>query len=180
MKFIENNPNERFVVFGFTSVIWELFITKLLNKNIKINNNNGILIHGGGWKKLKDKKITRIEYNELVQKTMGIKNIHNYYGMIEQTGSIFLECEKGFFHPSIFSEVIIRNKNLDSCEVGEQGLIQVLSLLPLSYPGHNLLTEDLGTIHGLDGCTCGRRGKYFLVEGRVEGTELRGCSDVGP
>ena len=43
---------------------------------------------------------------------MGIKNIHNYYGMIEQTGSIFLECEKGFFHPSIFSEVIIRNKNL--------------------------------------------------------------------
>ena len=53
------------------------------------------------------------------------------------------------------------------------------SLLPISYPGHNLLTEDLGTIHGLDGCTCGRRGKYFSVEGRVEGTQLRGCSDVG-
>ena len=110
---------------------------------------------------------------------MGIKNIHNYYGMIEQTGSIFLECEEGFFHPSIFSEVIIRNKNLDSCEVGEQGIIQVLSLLPISYPGHNLLTEDIGTIHGLDGCTCGRKGKYFSVEGRVEGTQLRGCSDVG-
>ena len=88
---------------------------------------------------------------------MGIKNIHNYYGMIEQTGSIFLECEEGFFHPSIFSEVIIRNKNLDSCEVGEQGIIQVLSLLPISYPGHNLLTEDIGTIHGLDGCTCVRK-----------------------
>ena len=98
--------------------------------------------------------------------------------MIEQTGSIFLSVKRIF--PSLyFSEVIIRNKNLDSCEVGEQGLIQVLSLLPLSYPGHNLLTEDLGTIHGLDGCACGRRGKYFLVEGRVEGTELRGCSDVG-
>ena len=179
LKFIENNPNERFVVFGFTSVIWDFFINKLLNKNIKISNNKGILIHGGGWKKLKDKEITRSAYNELVQKTMGIKNIHNYYGMIEQTGSIFLECEEGFFHPSIFSEVIIRNKNLDSCEVGEQGIIQVLSLLPISYPGHNLLTEDLGTIHGIDGCTCGRRGKYFSVEGRVEGTQLRGCSDVG-
>ena len=106
---------------------------KLLNKNIKVRKNSGILIHGGGWKKLKDKEITRVEYNDLIKKTINIQKIHNYYGMIEQTGSIFLECEEGFFHPSIFSEVLIRNENLESCKVGERGLIQVSSLLPLSY-----------------------------------------------
>ena len=179
LDFIENNPQEVYVIFGFTSIVWELFLNKLLNKNVKVRKNSGILIHGGGWKKLKDKEITRAEYNDLIKKTMNIQNVHNYYGMIEQTGSIFLECEEGFFHPSIFSEVIVRNENLESCKVGERGLIQVSSLLPLSYPGHNLLTEDLGSIHGLDGCACGRRGKYFLVEGRVKGTQLRGCSDVG-
>ena len=49
--------------------------------------------------KLKDKKITRTEYNDLIKKTINIQNVHNYYGMIEQTGSIFLECEEGFFTP---------------------------------------------------------------------------------
>ena len=44
--------------------------------------------YGGGWKKLKDKEVTRIKYNDLI-KTVNIHKIHNYYGMIEQTGSIF-------------------------------------------------------------------------------------------
>ena len=40
-------------------------------------------------------------------------------------------------------------------------MIQMLSLLPLSYPGHNILTEDLGIIHGEDNCKCGRSGVLF-------------------
>jgi len=57
-------------------------------------------------------------------------------------------------------------------------LVQVLSLLPYSYPGHSLLTEDLGVLVGEDGCACGRPGRYFLVHGRQESAEVRGCSDV--
>ena len=53
-----------------------------------------------------------------------------------------------------------------------------MSLLPVSYPGHNILTEDIGILHGVDNCKCGRKGKYFSVLGRVEGTEMRGCSDA--
>jgi hypothetical protein len=50
--------------------------------------------------------------------------------------------------------------------------------LPLSYPGHNILTEDIGIIKGIDNCKCGKKGKYFKVLGRVPDAELRGCSDV--
>ena len=98
--------------------------------------------------------------------------------MMEQTGSVFLECEKGYFHCSIFSDVFIRNSQLKLSKIGETGLIQTLSLLPLSYPGHNILTEDIGIIHGVDDCKCGKKGKYFSVLGRVPSAELRGCSDV--
>ena len=56
--------------------------------------------------------------------------------------------------------------------------MQALSLVQLSYPGHNILTEDLGRIEGIDNCKCGRKGKYFSVLGRVPGTEKRGCSDA--
>ena len=58
------------------------------------------------------------------------------------------------------------------------GFIQILSLLPKSYPGHNLITEDLGRIKGEDDCKCGRKGKYFEVFGRVKFAEIRGCSNV--
>ena len=109
---------------------------------------------------------------------LGIKNIHNYYGMVEQTGSVFLECELGYFHTSIFSDVYIRDHNLNLAKNRNQGLVQVMSLLPLSYPGHNILTEDLGVVMGVDNCKCGRKGKFFSVIGRVPGTEKRGCSDV--
>ena len=117
-------------------------------------------------------------FNKKVLEKLGIKIVHNYYGMVEQTGSIFLECEHGYFHSSIFSDIFIRDSNLRLSPIKQKGLIQVLSLLPLSYPGHNILTEDIGKIEGVDDCKCGRKGKYFSIEGRVPGTEIRGCSDA--
>ena len=78
----------------------------------------------------------------------------------------------------IFSDILIRDKNFINLGFNKEGLIQLLSLLPTSYPGHNILSEDVGKIVGEDTCKCGRLGKYFIVKGRVENAEIRGCSDV--
>jgi phenylacetate-coenzyme A ligase PaaK-like adenylate-forming protein len=176
-NFVKNNPNDQFIIFGFTSFIWQYLIKKINNKKI-ISSNNGILIHGGGWKKMQDQAVNRDFFNKKITDTIGINKIHNYYGMVEQTGSVFLECEFGFFHTSIFSDVIIRDANLKISPIKKDGLLQVFSLLPLSYPGHNILTEDIGSLQGEDNCKCGRKGKYFSIKGRVKGTEIRGCSDT--
>ena len=77
-----------------------------------------------------------------------------------------------------FSDILTRNSKLELCKINEPGLIQTLSLLPVSYPGQSLLTEDIGIIHGIDNCKCGKLGKYFTVLGRVPDAELRGCSDT--
>ena len=99
--------------------------------------------------------------------------------MVEQVGSIFMECEEGHLHCPDYADVIIRDpKNLNELENGYEGVIQVLSILPLSYPGHSLLTEDIGKIIGEDDCKCGRKGKYFSISGRMHMAELRGCSDT--
>lgn len=178
INFLKKNPNSNFVIFGFTSLVWKYLIKELKNKKINIKINNGILIHGGGWKKMENDMISKKIFNDTINATIGINKIYNYYGMVEQTGSIFMECEKGFFHTSIFSEIIIRDKYLKSLPMRREGLVQVLSLLPLSYPGHNILTEDIGSIQGIDNCKCGRKGKIFYIKGRVKGTDLRGCSDT--
>jgi hypothetical protein len=99
--------------------------------------------------------------------------------MVEQTGSIYIQCEQGHLHAPIFSDIVIRDPvDFNPLEIGQTGLIETLSLTPLSYPGHALLTEDLGRIEGEDDCSCGRLGKYFTVMGRLQNAEVRGCSDT--
>ena len=41
---------------------------------------------------------------------------------------------------------LIRDKNFNILEKNQKGLVQLISLLPTSYPGHNILTEDVGEI----------------------------------
>ncbi len=178
INYIKKNKKKEFIIFGFTSSVWLNLIQELKKKKIKLPKNHGIMIHGGGWKKMFKLMINNSQFKKESKNFLGLKNVYNYYGMIEQTGSIFLECDKGFFHCSNFSDIIVRNSNLQVCSNNQKGLIQTLSLLPLSYPGHNILTEDLGIIHGVDNCKCGKKGKYFKITGRVPDAELRGCSDV--
>ena len=105
-------------------------------------------------------------------------NIYNYYGLIEQTGSIFIECKCGYFVSSNFSEVIVRDNNFKVAKNGSKGFLQLLSLLPSSYPGHSILTEDVGQIIDKNKCKCTFNGTRFLVHGRLSEAEIRGCSDV--
>ena len=98
--------------------------------------------------------------------------------MVEQTGSIFIECQCGYFVTSIFSDIIIRDKYFKVIKNQKKGLIQLLSLVPSSYPGHNILTEDVGEIIDNNNCKCGIQGKKFIVHGRLKEAELRGCSDI--
>ena len=116
--------------------------------------------------------------SNLLKKNFLIENVVNYYGLVEQTGSIFFECKYGYFVNTIFSDVIIRDKNFKVLPSGKKGLIQLISILPSSYPGHNILTEDIGEIIGENNCRCGRKGKYFKIHGRAKGSELRGCSNL--
>lgn len=168
-------------IFGFTFMVWQYFVEQLRQSGRKLSLDQGILVHSGGWKKLQDRAVDNATFKRVTQDWTGIARIHNFYGMVEQVGSVFVECEHGFLHAPSFADVLIRDPDTwDILPEGQTGLIQVLSCLPHSYPGHSLLTEDLGVLHGEDTCTCGRKGKYFSVLGRLPKAEARGCSDTAP
>lgn len=177
--FLDKHKNKQILIFGFTFMIWEHFYNALKKVNIKLPLDNGILIHGGGWKRLIEQSVDNDTFKRCIKEVTGVSKTYNYYGMVEQTGSIFMECEAGHLHCSIYSDIIIRDyKDFRSLGFNENGLIQLVSLLPLSYPGHSILTEDIGEILGQDNCSCGRKGKYFKVHGRIKNAEIRGCSDT--
>lgn len=177
--FLEKHSGERIFLFGFTFMIWQHFCKVLRETGERPDLSRGVLVHGGGWKKLADQHISTEAFREELKELCGITDVHDYYGMVEQTGTISMECECGHLHPSTFSDVIIRDSfDFSVCPHGKKGIIQVVSVLPHSYPGHSLLTEDEGVIVGEDDCPCGRKGVYFHVLGRLKNAEIRGCSDT--
>ena len=175
--FLDQFGGQPFLIFGFTFMVWQYFYSQLAEAGLDLSN--GILIHSGGWKKLQELAIDNAEFRRRLAAAFGLTRIYNFYGMVEQVGSIYLEGEDGLLYPPNFADVIIRDPlTFAEQPIGQPGLIQVVSVLPLSYPGHSILTEDLGVVHGIDTSTCGRSGKSFSVIGRVPKAELRGCSDV--
>ena len=179
LSFLDRHKGQKIFLFGFTYMIWLHFYKEIIKNNFKIDLSDGILIHGGGWKKTLSQSVSKEEFKNRLENATGIKSIHDYYGMVEQTGTIYVECEEGHLHSSIFSDVIVRKaKDFSVADIGESGIIQLLSVLPYSYPGHSIITEDEGVILGEDDCPCGRLGKYFKINGRIKNAEIRGCSDT--
>ena len=177
--FLQKHDGETIFLFGFTYMVWQHFYAELLKLPEKLDLSRGILLHGGGWKKLADQAVSHADFNRALYDVCGIRQVLDYYGMVEQTGTIYVECEHGHLHAPVWADVLIRRAaDFSVADVGETGLLEVVSLLPRSYPGHVLLTEDEGRLLGEDDCPCGRKGKYFEVLGRVKRAETRGCSDT--
>ena len=178
-SFFNRNKDKQVFLFGFTFMIWKYFLKNREELDIYIDTSNSVMLHGGGWKKLTDEAVSSDEFKSRAREVLGIKKVVNYYGLVEQTGSLYFECEYGYFHSSLFSDVIMRcPRTLKEVPLNTEGVVQVISCIPRSYPGHSLLTDDLGVVHGIDNCECGRKGKYFSINGRLKAVEVRGCSDA--
>ncbi|MCB2231685.1 acyl-protein synthetase [bacterium] len=178
-QFLVDHPDEPILMFGFTFMVWKHVYQELRAQDIDVDLSRGILIHSGGWKKLTDEAVDNARFKKALRDTCGIQRVHNFYGMVEQIGSIYMESDSGCFQTPVFSDVIIRDPlDWSVLPIGREGVIELVSILPHSYPGHALLTEDLGRVVGEDDSPDGRKGKYFEVLGRIPKAEIRGCSDT--
>ncbi len=178
--------DDKICYFGFTWLIYNIYLSNKDNKEIlnifkeKINKNN-VVLHIGGWKKLKDIAVSKENFNNKIGDALGTlkSRVVDFYGMTEQLGTVYPDCKYGYKHLPFYSEIIIRDINtLKPVSTGEMGFIQLLSPLPHSYPGISVLSDDLGRVVGVDDCKCGRKGKYFVFEKRSETAEVKGCGDT--
>ncbi len=177
--FIDQHGQSPVLVFGFTFMVWKYFVRALQQADQQYSLLKATLIHSGGWKKLVEEQVDNATFKQTLQAVAGIRHVHNFYGMAEQVGTVFVECEHGHLHVPSLADIIVRHPHtLAEQPVGKPGLIQVISAIPTSYPGYSLLTEDMGRLIAENGCGCGRAGKYFEIHGRLPKTEVRGCSDT--
>ena len=174
--------SQTLLVFGFTFIVYKYFLQHINSSCNFSQLDKVVLLHGGGWKKLSDISLSSSSFNELVKSKTSIDRVINYYGMVEQTGSLFFECPLGYMHTNYLASLIPRNVStlLPDYTVGSHTrLAHVLSALPTSYPGFSLLTDDLISIpFEANNCPCGHKGLPFLIHGRLPSVETRGCSDT--
>lgn len=169
------------LVYGFTYVIWTQFVQPLRERGIKLNIPDVHVLHSGGWKRLEQQSVTKDVFVDGVASIFGCapNRVIDYYGMVENVGVVYPDCEHGYKHVPAFAHVIIRDPlTLAPAEPGQPGVVQVCSVLPTSFPGFLLLTDDMGEISEHDGCACGRRGTYFRFLRRVPKVEMRGCGNL--
>jgi hypothetical protein len=178
-EFLQQHDGKRIFIFGFTFLVWQAFCGALRAQNHKLPLENAFLLHGGGWKKLEAEKVSNPQFKAAIAASTGCVDVRNYYGMVEQTGTIFMECPEGRLHASAWSDALVRDVHTHAAlPHGEVGLIEVFSTIQKSYPGHALLTEDMGLTRPASDCACGHRGVIVEVHGRLPAAEVRGCSDA--
>jgi hypothetical protein len=180
-QFADSHGGSHVLVYGFTYILWKYLVRPLLAENVSLGISDVHILHSGGWKLLQQESVDKESFNDGVSRVFGCSTdrVIDFYGMVENVGVIYPDCPEGNKHVPAFADVLVRNP-LTFAEVseGEQGIVQVCSVLPTSFPGNLLLTEDIAEIVSYDGCRCGRRGTCFRFVGRVAKAEIRGCGNI--
>lgn len=180
-QFAQEKKDTEILVYGFTFILWKHLVEPLAASGIRLNLPKVRILHSGGWKRLQDQAVEKKIFNRELARVFGTTEdrIVDFYGMVESVGVIYPDCSEGHKHGPAFGDVIVRNPlTLEPVAAGESGIVQVCSLLPTSFPGNLLLTEDVAQVIAYDGCPCGRRGISFRFVGRIPQAEVRGCGNI--
>jgi hypothetical protein len=177
-----NVSDDEISVFGFTFILYQNVVKPLKDKGITFKlPKNSKIAHIGGWKKLESQKVSKEQFLTDVSQVLGVKkeNIFDFYGFTEQMGLVYVSKGNLPKLTPVYSEIIIRDfQTLEPVEDGKEGLIQILTPIPHSYPGISVLTEDVGRILGHGKDSTGRIGTQFEIIGRAKEAETRGCGDI--
>ena len=138
--------------------------------------NSTIIIETGGMKGRRQ-ELTRMEVHAKLKQAFGLAAVHSEYGMTELLSQAYAKQE-GKFQTPPWMKVLIRDDE-DPFEVNSQqyflnnsvlkrltGAINIIDLANV-YSCSFIATDDAGTLYG-DGS--------FEVLGRLDGSDLRGCS----
>jgi hypothetical protein len=131
----------------------------------RLTLHNTVLMETGGMKGRR-KELTREEVHQVLSDSFGVSRVHSEYGMTELLSQAYSKGAGRFECPP-WMRVLVRDED-DPLQVKTSGtgILQVIDLANI-YSCAFIATEDLGRVYE-DGS--------FEVWGRVDSSEMRGCS----
>ncbi|MEN9686057.1 MAG: hypothetical protein RLZZ28_1843 [Bacteroidota bacterium] len=126
---------------------------------------NTVVMETGGMKGRR-KELTRVEMHGLLMEGLGTASIHGEYGMTELLSQAYA-TQNGRYYCPPWMKITVRDEE-DPLAIREtgRGILQVTDLANI-YSCPFIATEDIGMVYA-DGS--------FEVWGRVDNSDLRGCS----
>jgi len=131
--------------------------------------NNTIIMETGGMKGRR-KEMVREEMHEELKRAFKVTNIHSEYGMTELLSQAYSKGE-GLFTTPPWMRILIRDESDPLAVIAhtsrpQAGAINIIDLANVDSCSF-IATDDAGRLHP---------GGKFEVMGRLDGSDLRGCS----
>jgi len=127
--------------------------------------NHTTILETGGMKGRK-KEILRTEVHSILKNAFQTKNIHSEYGMTELLSQAY-STQNGIFNCPNWMKVIVRNED-DPMQIQQSGK-GVLNIIDLAnkYSCSFIATDDAAIVND---------NGSFEIQGRVDNSDIRGCS----
>lgn len=156
---IERDPKPK-ILLGVSYALWDVaerYAPKL---------NDTIIMETGGMKGRRE-ELSKSELHKILCEGFGVESIHSEYGMAELTSQAYSKGGGIFYTPS-WMRVMVRDVNdpFDHAPQGMRGGIDIIDLANTSSCAF-IQTQDIGRLLS-DGS--------FMVEGRIAGSDIRGCN----
>lgn len=130
-----------------------------------------LVMETGGMKGRKE-ELTRNAVHEILKQNLGVEQVHSEYGMTELLSQAYSKGA-GIFYCPPWMKILLRNEDdplsmLDAPtgNAYKSGIINIVDLANL-YSCSFIATDDVGKLYS---------DKSFEVLGRVDTSDIRGCS----
>ena len=130
---------------------------------------NTIIMETGGMKGRRE-ELTRMEVHDQLKKAFGKTEIHSEYGMTELLSQAYAKKEGRFQCPPWMKMLVRDDEDPLSVQRSTSGVVSgAINIIDLAniYSCSFIATDDVGKLY-ID--------KSFEVLGRMDGSDLRGCS----
>lgn len=156
---IERDPKPK-ILLGVSYALWDVaekYAPKL---------RDTIIMETGGMKGRRE-ELSKSELHKILCEGFGVESIHSEYGMAELTSQAYSKGGGIFYTPS-WMRVMVRDVNdpFDHAPQNMRGGIDIIDLANTSSCAF-IQTQDIGRLLSDGG---------FMVEGRIAGSDIRGCN----
>lgn len=165
LNVMNSNSSKKIILFGVSFALLDFLDTLVLNGETVQKNENLIVIETGGMKGRKE-EMTKLELLKILKKGLGTEWVFSEYSMTELLSQAYSLGENWYQTP-LWMRVLVRDTD-DPFSYQEEGRLGGVNIIDLAniYSCSFIETKDLGRL----------KGGFFQVEGRMDHSDIRGCS----
>ncbi|KMQ72454.1 LuxE/PaaK family acyltransferase [Chryseobacterium koreense] len=172
-ELLQTFNDQKVILFGVSFALLD-FLDFLKSKTKSINHLSGLTVIETGGMKGRKSEMTKDELLEIFKKGFGTERIYSEYSMTELLSQAYSLGNNIYESPN-WMRILIRNTEdpFSYVEEGRTGAINIIDLAN-RHSCSFIATQDLGKMvkkpHGIG------LGNAFQVLGRIDHSDIRGCS----